>query len=95
MNYLALSLALLATAALADNSVNGYVRKDGTYVQPHYQKNPNSTLLDNYSTKGNTNPYTGKSGTVDPYKEPSYDAPKAPSYGTDCHYSKTGKYVCR
>ena len=24
--------------------------------------------LDNYSTKGNVNPYTGQAGTVDPYK---------------------------
>jgi len=30
------------------------------------QTNPNSTKLDNYSTKGNVNPYTGKPGTVDP-----------------------------
>ena len=58
----------LVSAAYADNYVNGYTRKDGTYVQPHYQTNPNSTKLDNYSTQGNSNPYTGKAGTVDPFK---------------------------
>ncbi|AWK86760.1 hypothetical protein [Azospirillum thermophilum] len=51
-----------------DHSVSGYTRKDGTYVAPHHQTNPNGTKLDNYSTKGNVNPYTGKPGTVDPYK---------------------------
>lgn len=51
-----------------DVYVKGYTRKDGTYVQPHYRTSPNNTKLDNYSTKGNYNPYTGKRGTVDPYK---------------------------
>lgn len=42
--------------------VQGYSRSDGTYVQPHYRTNPNNTQLDNYSTSGNYNPYTGKTG---------------------------------
>lgn len=42
---------------------SGYVRQDGTYVAPSYATNPNSTRSDNYSTKGNVNPYTGKPGT--------------------------------
>jgi|GEM_PF-2287285 len=48
--------------------VRGYTRKDGTYVAPHYRSAPNSSKLDNYSTRGNYNPYTGKTGTVDPYR---------------------------
>lgn len=48
--------------------VKGYSKKDGTYVQPHYKTKPNTTKLDNYGTKGNTNPYTGKEGTKDPFK---------------------------
>lgn len=48
------------------HSVRGYTRKDGTYVAPHQQTNPNSSKYDNWSTKGNVNPYTGKKGTVDP-----------------------------
>jgi len=50
--------------------VQGYTKKDGTYVAPHYQTNPDSSRLDNWSTKGNVNPYTGKVGTVDPYSQP-------------------------
>jgi hypothetical protein len=38
------------------------------YVAPHYRTSPNRTKLDNWSTKGNYNPYTGKIGTKSPYK---------------------------
>jgi hypothetical protein len=51
--------------------VKGYTRKDGTYVPPHDRTAPNDTKLDNWSTKGNINPETGKPGTVDPYPENS------------------------
>ena len=46
-----------------DVYVNGYTRSDGTRVEGHYRSAPNSTKSDNWSTKGNTNPYTGKKGT--------------------------------
>ena len=46
--------------------VSGYYRKDGTYVQPYFRTAPNSTNRDNFSTKGNTNPYTGKPGWIEP-----------------------------
>lgn len=73
MKGIALLLALCAMlfASLAEASgvrVRGYTRKDGTYVAPHYRSAPNSSRLDNYSTRGNYNPYTGKTGTVDPYR---------------------------
>jgi hypothetical protein len=44
-------------------------------VAPHYQTNPNTTRLDNWSTRGNVNPYTGAMGT-----KPAY--PTIPSYGS-------------
>jgi hypothetical protein len=43
--------------------VHGYTRSNGTYVAPHYRSAPNSTKTDNWSTKGNINPYTGQAGT--------------------------------
>ena len=46
--------------------VNGYTKRNGTYIQPHYRTPPNNTKLDNWSTKGNVNPYTGKAGTKNP-----------------------------
>lgn len=45
----------------------GYVNKSGTYVMPHYQTAPNRTKVDNWTSKPNVNPYTGKPGTKDPY----------------------------
>jgi hypothetical protein len=48
--------------------VKGSVTKRGTYTQPHYKTSPNKTKYDNWSTKGNSNPFTGKKGTKDIYK---------------------------
>lgn len=42
--------------------VGGYTTKRGTYVQSYYRSNSNSVKYDNYSSKGNYNPYTGKKG---------------------------------
>lgn len=47
-------------------SVSGYYRSDGTYVQPYFRTAPNNTNQDNFSTQGNTNPYTGKAGWIEP-----------------------------
>ena len=46
--------------------VRPYTKKDGTYVPGHRQTNPNGTTRDNWSTKPNVNPYTGKPGTKNP-----------------------------
>lgn len=58
-------LALCASTQVlaASHATKGYVKKNGTYVAPSHATNPNKTKLDNYSTKGNVNPYTGKVGT--------------------------------
>lgn len=56
-------IVLLAVPAVAQVSVNGYVRSDGTYVAPHVRSSPNSYQFDNYGARGNTNPYTGQRGT--------------------------------
>lgn len=44
----------------------GYTTRSGTYVAPHYQSAPDSTQLDNWGTRGNTNPFTGRRGTRSP-----------------------------
>jgi len=50
-------------------SVKGYYKPStGSYVMPSYRTSPNKTKIDNYSTKGNYNPYTGKVGTQNPYR---------------------------
>jgi hypothetical protein len=48
------------------HSVRGHIRKDGTYVQPHHATNRNNTQRDNWSSKPNVNPYTGKPGEKEP-----------------------------
>lgn len=75
---------LLPTSLSAQVYVKGYTKKDGTYVAPHYRSTPNSSKLDNYSTKGNINPYTGKVGTKDVYSSPSYgwSGSSSSSYGS-------------
>jgi hypothetical protein len=60
----ALALALImSTDAFSATRVKGHSRKSGTHVQAHHRTAPNKTKRDNYSTKGNTNPHTGKRGT--------------------------------
>lgn len=58
----------LALAKGGAHSVKGHTTKDGTYVAPHQQTNPNGSKTDNWSSKPNVNPHTGKPGTVDPLK---------------------------
>lgn len=45
-----------------------YKPSSGTYVSPSYRTSPNKYKFDNYSTKGNYNPYSGKKGYINPYK---------------------------
>lgn len=69
---LLISIYLFAQVNPSHSRVRGYANKRGTYVAPHERTKPNSTAKDNYSTKGNVNPYTGKKGT----KPVKYNAPK-------------------
>lgn len=55
--------------------VKGYTKTDGTQVKGHYRTTPNKTINDNYTTKPNVNPYTGKPGTISPK---TYSAPYVP-----------------
>lgn len=64
--FLFLPLMVIAFASDADEYVNSYTRRDGTYVEGHMRSSPNSNSYDNYSTRGNTNPYTGERGSQSP-----------------------------
>ncbi len=70
MLFLGLALAWASVADARGVRVSGYVKKDGTYVAPHYRSAPNRSTQDNYSTRGNYNPYTGQAGKKDPYALP-------------------------
>lgn len=66
----ALAALLFATSADAQQWVNGYTKGNGTYVQGYYRSTPDGNPYNNYSTRGNVNPFTGAVGTRNP--TPSY-----------------------
>jgi hypothetical protein len=79
----------LAVVASAGDYVSGYSRSNGTYVAPHYKTSPNSTVQDNYSYRGNTNPYTGSTGSNYYRSAPSsayYGGSSASSYSNSSGY---------
>lgn len=98
-------LGALAAGAHAQGQhyVRPHVTSDGTYVEGHFQTNPDGNRFNNWSTQGNMNPYTGQPGTVDPYRqpmpEPSFPRvePASPMVMPmqQCGYTATGRYVCR
>jgi hypothetical protein len=55
--------ALMGNDAFAAKSVRGYTKKDGTYVAPSHRSDANRTQRDNWSSKPNSNPYSGKKGS--------------------------------
>ena len=66
---LSISLAFAGSVEARTISVHSYYKPSThTYVQSYHRTTPNYTRLDNFSTKGNYNPYTGKKGYVKPYK---------------------------
>jgi len=67
---LVLAVTAFGSAAHADKLIGGYFTKRGTYVAPHYRSNADRHQSNNYSYKGNYNPYTGHIGTH-PYRQRS------------------------
>lgn len=56
-------LILLFPIFSFSKSIRSYFRKSGKFVMSYQRTRANKTKLDNYSSKGNINPYTGKKGT--------------------------------
>ena len=74
-------IALAGSSAVAHpaHAVRGFLKSNGTYFAPHHQTNPDATTRNNFSTRGNINPYTGHAGTVNPdAARASLYAPKKP-----------------
>jgi hypothetical protein len=74
-----------------NHKVKSYYRKDGTYVKSHYRTNRNNTNRDNYTTKPNINPWTGKKGYINPDNQINYY--RNNNYNQPIHYSKTSNYT--
>ncbi|MBQ8706989.1 MAG: hypothetical protein IJ523_02740 [Succinivibrionaceae bacterium] len=65
---IAAAIALAALSGIAEarhgsSSVRGYYRSNGTYVAPHHRSGRDGYHNNNWSVRGNTNPYTGRAGT--------------------------------
>ncbi len=61
--FIVFSLVFSFVAIAKDVKVKGYYKKNGTYVKPHYRSAPDSSINNNWTTRGNVNPYTGADGT--------------------------------
>jgi len=66
LHHIAFVIVAFTASLNAQTWVNGYQRSDGTQVGGHYRSSPNGNPNDNWSTKGNYNPYTGAAGTRNP-----------------------------
>jgi hypothetical protein len=94
---------VVCASAQSNSSVryqNGYYKPStGSYVEPHYKTNNNSTNHDNFSTEGNRNSYTGKPGSrAKDYSRDAYNygggntiytGPRGGQY----HYNSNGNKV--
>lgn len=47
--------------------------RDGKYIEGHYRTAPNNSNRDNFSTRGNYNPYTLEPGYIEPDNKPLYN----------------------
>ena len=47
----------------SSSKVSSYHKKDGTHVTAHHRTTKDSSFRNNYSSKPNHNPHTGKTGT--------------------------------
>ena len=92
MKKILLILAVVASPTpQADTYVDGYTRSNGTYVMPHYRSDSNSNQYDNYSSQGNSNPYTGSTG----YQANEYTTqqPQSYNYGSGVNTNGTGTCI--
>jgi len=75
-HYYLVTALLFSISTIAQTNTNTvhvkpYPKKDGTTVQGHDRTAPNNTNRDNYSTRPNINPETGKKGTIRPDNKPT------------------------
>ncbi len=60
---LALAIMAFASVASADQYVRGHYNHNGTYVEGYHRSDPDGDRNNNYSHKGNVNPWTGQRGS--------------------------------
>lgn len=55
-----------------DQLVRSFVKSNGVFVPQYHRTGADGDPFNNYSTRGNVNPYTGKPGYVNPYSESAF-----------------------
>lgn len=68
VSVLFMASLVVSSANAKTAKVKGYTKKNGAYVAPYFKTTPDKSKYNNYSSKGNSNPYTGKKGTKNPNK---------------------------
>lgn len=71
--FMATSFFLVGAVQAQDVYVDGYYRKDGTYVQPHVRSAPDSSRSNNYGPSQNSDQYMNP-------RQRDYDRDGTPNY---------------
>jgi hypothetical protein len=66
---------------VGEHFVNGHFRWNGTYVRGHLKTNSDNSFWNNWSSRGNVNPYTGHVGTKLPRLNSYHRSSFARGYG--------------
>lgn len=66
---ISLLIMLSSNLVYAQYESQGYTRRDGVHVAPYEHTKNNGNLSDNYSTRGNSNPYDGQQTIREPREQ--------------------------
>ena len=68
-------------SSYSSSFVSGYTKRDGSYTSGHFRSTKDTSSSNNWTTKGNINPFTGSAGTrINP---PSlYGSSRSSSFGS-------------
>lgn len=59
---LVFAFSFIVSPTFAYARSRGYLKNNGSYVNPYFRTSPNSYKWDNWSSKGNVNPFNGRKG---------------------------------
>ncbi len=78
--------------SVGDHYVSPHIRSDGTFVQGHMKTDSDDSFWNNWSSSGNLNPYTGRTGSKVPPYSSSYRSYGGSSY-VGGYTRRDGTYV--
>lgn len=93
-HILVMLLLLNSTLVLAydenpeEEEVHDYNKSNGVHVEGYHRTKANDDPYDNYSTKGNVNPYTNEKGAVEPDSRLEYPKPHHEPNAFESHHHR-------